>query len=280
MEVPFQRVAIVGVGLIGGSLGLALHGLEPRPHVLGVGRDRGRLDLARRLGAVDDCSLSVSDVSGCDLVVLAMPIESILSALDRLGESVSAGSVVTDVGSTKRRICAKAWQRLPRGVEFIGGHPVAGREVAGVEHSLPGLFRGAPYILCPHPGRESGGVDRLRAMLDRIGALTSVLTAEEHDRALAWVSHLPQLLSTALAAGSTADAARLSGSGFRDMIRLAGSPFSVWSGILDTNRDCVEAALSEYIGLLEAMRGRLRDGGIDKDFEAAGRIYRQTRGNP
>ncbi len=279
MEAPFQRVAIVGVGLIGGSLGMALHALEPRPYVLGIGRDPGRLDLALRLGAVDGCSLTVSDVSGCDLVVLALPIEKILSTLDQLSDSLTAGCVVTDVGSTKRTICAKAWERMPDGAEFIGGHPVAGREVTGVEHSLPELFRGAPYVLCPRPGREPRGISRLRTILDRIGARSYIMTAEEHDRTLAWVSHLPQLLSTALAAGSTDRAAGLSGSGFRDMIRLAGSPFSVWSGILETNRDCVDEALSEYIRRLEAMRSRLRDGSVARDFEAAVRVYRQTRGN-
>jgi prephenate dehydrogenase len=274
MEPEFQKVGIVGVGLIGGSLGLALKRTSPRVHIRGFGRDRTRLDIALRMGAVDDYSmLSEGAYQDRDLVLLATPVEHILETLDQLGGVLAPGTVVTDVGSTKRAICGKAWATLPEGREFIGGHPVAGREVTGVEGSRADLFVNAPYVLCTRPGSDSPSLGKMLRLVKRIGARALVMTPEEHDLAIAWVSHLPQLVSTALANAVRNCEPGIAGSGLRDMLRLAGSRYSVWESILETNRDMVDAALAGFIRELEAVRGRLASGSLAEEFDAAVRIY-------
>jgi prephenate dehydrogenase len=271
----FQQIGIVGVGLIGGSLGLEFQSIDPKPHVLGIGRDASRLQIARSLGAIDSYSVQWSDLGGCDLVILATPIEQILAAVETIGAALSAGTVVTDVGSTKRAICSAAWKRLPQEIEFIGGHPVAGRELTGVENSVSGLFRDAPYVLCPHPGRDETNLDRLKSLVEGLGARLQIMSPDEHDQALALVSHLPQLLSTALA--NVAGGHSVSGSGYRAMTRLAGSPYSIWKGILETNADNVDHALQVFIARLEQMRQALRDGSLREQFDRAAEVYRKLR---
>ncbi len=278
METLFDRIGIVGVGLIGGSLGLAIKKAAPRVHVLGIGRDATRLKVARDMGAVDDFAVDDANVlRHCDLVILATPVEHILSTLETLGERLAPGAVVTDAGSTKRRICHLAWNRLPPSVEFIGGHPVAGREVTGVENSLPGLFKNAAYVLCPRPGAVARNLSRLEFFVGLTGARPVVMTAEDHDGAIARVSHLPQLLSTALADAANSWEMRISGSGLRDMLRLAGSSYSIWKGILDSNADNIDLALEDFIRRLQEMQGALRDGRLSSTFDRARECCRKLQ---
>ncbi len=273
---PFRKVGIFGVGLIGGSLGLALKRLIPPPFVLGVGRDSGRLEIARRMGAIDGWRTeSGAELGDCDLVVLATPVEHILSVLPNLGGRVRPGSVVTDVGSTKHRICAEAWRLLPPEVEFIGGHPIAGREVAGVENCVENLFRGAPYVLCPRQDGSEANLLEVRHLVEGLGARPYVMSSEEHDRAIATLSHLPQLLSTALANVSGKERLELAGSGLRDMTRLAGSPYSVWESILATNGENIDRALGELIEHLLHVRSALRHGNLAEEFAGALEIHRK-----
>ena len=278
MEAGFNKVGIWGVGLIGGSLGLAVKRSGPRVRVLGVGRDPERLRIARHMGVVDNWQAEqTADLHECDLVVLATPVEHILATLETLGGRLQPGTVVTDVGSTKRRICAEAWAHLPSSVEFIGGHPVAGREHAGVENSIVSLFANAPYVLCPRPGAAPDNLQRLRALVERLGAHPWIMSPEEHDHAIARLSHIPQLLSTALASLSGKENLEISGSGFRDMIRLAGSPYSVWKSILETNQDNVDRVLGELIDYLERMRSALRKGDLSAEFAQAVEVYERVK---
>jgi len=153
MDRPFNTIGIVGVGLIGGSLGLALKRIDSAVRIHGIGRDVENLKIAQHMGAVDSYAVGPDkSLNNCDLVILATPVEQIRASLQTLGDRLSSGTLVTDVGSTKRSICEQAWNCLPSSVEFIGGHPVAGREVSGVENSLANLFEHAPYVLCPRPG--------------------------------------------------------------------------------------------------------------------------------
>lgn len=281
MERDFERVAIFGVGLIGGSLGLALKQSMPGIHVRGVGRVKARLELARQMGAVDDCSTRIEEaLADRDLVILAMPVDGIVTSLEAIEGALSPGVLVTDVGSTKRWICDAAWRILPHSVEFIGGHPVAGREVAGVEHSLGSLFEGAPYVFCPRPGTNSPGLPRLVRLAEEIGARPFTLTPDEHDLAVAWISHLPQLIATALAVAVRDRRTDLSGSGLRDMLRLAGSSYPVWSSILETNRDLIDQSLAGFIGELEEVRRRLQAGSLAEEFEIAARVQRVIGSRP
>jgi prephenate dehydrogenase len=274
MEQEFLRVGIVGVGLIGGSLGLALKKGSPRTHIRGFGRSRDRLEIALRMGAIDDYSTSaVSGFGDRDLVVLATPVEHILENLARLGGALAPATVVTDVGSTKRAICEKAWAVLPPGVEFIGGHPVAGREVTGAENGQVDLFVGAPYVLCPRSESDSPALQRMLRLVGKIGARPLVMSPRQHDLAIAWVSHLPQLVSTALANSVKDCNAGIAGSGLRDMLRLAGSRYSVWESILATNKDMVDEALAGFIRELETVRRGLAAGSLAEEFDTAIRIY-------
>jgi prephenate dehydrogenase len=277
MDLPFNRVGIVGVGLIGGSLGLAIKEVAPAVRIIGVGRNKTKLGLALKMGAIDDSGFGFDGLRDCDLIFLAMPVDQIIDALKLIGEFLKPGAIVSDVGSTKRLICSAAWNNMPAGVEFIGGHPVAGREVAGVGNSLSSLFAGAPYVLCPRPGFPSPGLPKLDALLGSLRARVCIMTPEEHDHAIAWVSHLPQLLSTTLANAVIGRRIDISGKGLRDMLRLAASPYSVWHGIIETNRDNIERALEDFAGHLEQIRGQLRSGSLSGEFDRANQIQAKTR---
>ena len=253
-ESPFGRIAILGVGLIGGSLGLAFKKRFSNVHIRGLGRDRARLETAKKRGAIDDLATDLSKgFKGCDLVILATPVEHILQALESLGNHLDPETVVT------------------------------GREVTGVENSLPELFQDAPYVLCPLPGARSGNLQKLLRLVEGIGASPTVMSAEEHDQIISWTSHLPQLISTALAnvyqGQETQDnkLIRASGSGFRDMIRLAGSPYLVWRGILETNDDNIDQTLEAFIRKLEKMRSDLKERRLSHDFERAVEFYNTYR---
>jgi len=278
MGTSFERVGIWGVGLIGGSLGMAIKRAAPETHVLGLGRDAARLRRAREMGAIDAFELDgLRVLRDCDLIILATPIEHILLALESLGNHLAQGAVVTDAGSTKRRICSLAWDRLPSTVEFIGGHPVAGREVTGVENSLATLFEKAPYVLCPGPRSVPGNLSRLRSLVGLLGARPVIMTPEDHDRAIARVSHLPQLLSTVLANFTDVRDTEIAGSGLRDMLRLAGSSYSVWKGIFDTNPDNIDLALEDFVRYLQTIRDAMRDGSLSAHFENAQACYRKIK---
>jgi prephenate dehydrogenase len=283
-QIPFRRVAIHGVGLIGGSLGLALKKRYPQMHIRGVGRNPERLEIAQTMGCLDDFEPDLRKALGDrDLVVLATPVEHILQTLETLGEYLAPGTVVTDVGSTKRSICRTARRVLPSSVEFVGGHPVAGREVTGVESSLADLFQGASYVLCPRAGTGPEVLKRLGLIVEGVGARALIMEAEDHDRIIAWTSHLPQLVSTALAnVASAVEApentlASVSGSGFRDGLRLAGSPYSVWGGIIETNDDNIDLALAAMIRELETMRGDLKQKRLSRHFDRAVNFYNSYR---
>jgi prephenate dehydrogenase len=278
METAFRRIGIYGVGLIGGSLGLALKRAVPQAHILGIGRSPERLRLASDMGVIDTWQLeSEADLSGRDLIILATPVDHIIETLRTLGPRLGNGAVVTDAGSTKRRICGQARSCLPSSVEFIGGHPIAGKEFAGVGSSTADLFQGAPFVLCPGPLDPSKNLDRLCILLRSIGARPLIMTAEEHDRGIARVSHLPQLLSTALANLVSDESLRFAGSGFRDMTRLAGSPYAVWESILETNCDNVDEALAELTSALERMRRSLKSEGLAAEFAGALRVYERLK---
>jgi prephenate dehydrogenase len=278
MELSFHNAAIIGVGLIGGSLGLALKQTFPSIHVRGVGRDPKRLEIAREMDAIDEIAIKVDfGLRDRDLIILATPIERILEMLPSLGACLGPGTVVTDVGSTKRMICERAWAILPPSVEFIGGHPIAGREVAGVENALPGLFMNAPYVLCPRPEMPQENLYRLRSIIEGMGARFYAMTPEAHDQALAWLSHLPQLISTGLAAATDIDLLDLSGPGFRGLTRLAASPYSIWEGILQTNADKIEQALDMFAQQIQTIREELKTNRLSAEFERAAEAYSRLR---
>jgi prephenate dehydrogenase len=268
---PFGRIAIAGVGLIGGSLAGALRQIWPSIEILALDRPEVLADAtARRL--IDRPARTIVELSDADLIVLALPVPEILKILPAIA-ALPTTPVVTDVGSTKRRICQVAADAgLAR---FVGGHPVAGSERPGLTSARPDLFDGQPWLLINTPSSPDDPVARVEKLVRSIGAVPHRIDAETHDRTMAYVSHLPQLLAVALI--NTAGAAigesglRFSGRAFGEMTRLAASPAELWEGILATNADYVADAAAAIAAELPSQAARLEmTRWIDETFHRAG----------
>ncbi len=273
-----QTVSILGVGLIGGSFGLALRSAGFKGRVLGVSSAR-TIDAARRRGAIDAGMPLAEAVAQADLVYLAQPISRILELLPEVARHAPAGCLVTDAGSTKRAIVDRAAELFGDGPTFLGGHPMAGKAQRGVELAEANLLSGAVYVLTPKEGRlpETPAVDEFVGWIRKIGATPSVLPPNVHDEVVTWTSHLPQLVSTALAlsvSGHLDDAEHLkiAGPGLRDMTRLAESPYDIWRDILITNGDNLKAAVEAFIARLKHFGDHLGASELQADFETAKKI--------
>ncbi len=272
-----ERVAIIGVGLIGGSLGLALkkHGFQGR--IAGVGRSQ-TLAKALEAGVIDEGHEELeAAVPAADLIYLATPISTILDLLPRVRQAAAAHALVTDAGSTKTQITDRATELFPgdsQGPLFVGGHPLAGSEKRGVENSHADLFCGATYVLTParRSHLETPAAREFRNWLERFGARVAVMDAALHDEIVAYTSHLPQLVATALASTvfeeTGEDNLQLAASGLRDTTRLAESPYSLWRDICLTNAENIEEALGAMLQKLEYLRDNLRSRGLEREFEA------------
>ena len=271
-------VTVAGVGLIGGSFALALRRIGYRGRILGVSSPK-TLELASQLGVIDEGRDLDSALPQSDLVYMAQPVERIIEQLGPVRERVPRHALVTDAGSTKAAIMRQARTLFADGPHFIGGHPMAGKEGRGVQLADASLFVGAPYALVPTGAAlpESPIVEEFCRWLDAMGCRGRVMRASDHDRAVAWTSHLPQLASTALAAtiGAGIEDGRdleISGDGLRDMTRLAASPYAVWSGILRTNHGPIDEALAALVRELDGLRDALKDGSEEEHFRRAQRL--------
>ncbi len=270
-----ERVAIIGVGLIGGSLGLALKKHGFCGPIAGVDKDEV-LERARAAGAIDEGFAELeSAVRGADLIYLATPISAILELLPRLRHLAPAHALLTDAGSAKSRIVERAAALFPGSPLFLGGHPLAGSEKRGVENASADLFCGARYVLTPvrRQDLETPAARDFLGWLERIGARLLVMDAEVHDEVVAWTSHLPQLVATALAAAVLekvrGDDLQLAAAGLRDTTRLAESPYALWRDICLTNTDNIQEALDALLQKLEYLRDNLRSRALEREFEAA-----------
>jgi prephenate dehydrogenase len=266
MITGWNRVTIIGCGLIGASFALALRRASACAQIAGWDSSASELDEAVRAGVIDevDQAFASEAVSSSDLIYLAMPVGEIIEFLQDRGRQIKSGAVITDAGSTKVEICRAARLHLMEAQQFVGGHPVAGSHLQGLAHARSDLFAGAPYVLVTDGDQdEIHAHTALKETLDLLGARVISMTAVEHDRAMALVSHLPQIVSSALAAVTKdqpdADALiSLSGAGYRDMTRLASSSWSMWGDILATNSTETAAALDALVGKLTAVRDELR----------------------
>jgi len=267
---PGARVAIVGVGLIGGSFALALRASGFAGRIIGVSSPEA-VRVALERGVIDE-ALPLGDAAAmADLIYLARPIDGILAVLDELDQYVRPGTLITDAGSTKSAICARAAEKIRRG-RFVGGHPMAGKEARGAGFAEASLFHGRPYIL-------TSACDELEQLIGSFGARVVRMPAEEHDALVALTSHLPQLISTALAAsiGTEPAAARVAGPAAMDLTRLALSPYEIWRDIFATNATNIDQALGVFIAKLEGLRDELRSPGIEREFENAAAAARALR---
>lgn len=269
----FQRIAIVGFGLIGGSIALAVRERWAQSLIIAVDR-KDVLEAAMRAHAADVGGDDLVMAADADLVILAAPVRQNLAMLRDLAGCVAGEAIVTDVGSTKRAVVEAAGS-LPERLTFVGGHPLAGAAVGGLPAARPDLFQGRPWILTPTLPGEDPAVLRLGAFIEGLGARVELMAPAVHDALLAHLSHLPQLAISALmhVIGAHAGEAglALSGRGLRDTTRLASSPPDIWRDILATNRDDVRRALDDLIAVLQRLRDDTGEDELQRIFESAAR---------
>src|SRR3954471_15597145 len=280
----FEKIGIVGLGLIGGSIALKSRELWPTSLVIAVDT-KDVLETAMRLHAIDVAADDLIVLAEADIVILAAPVKQNIAILGNLDEHVRQPAVVTDTGSTKREIVAAAAELPPR-FTFVGGHPLAGAAQGGLDHARPDLFVGRPWLLTPSTGarafqasdevrafqandagrafQPSDALDKLTAFIQALGAEPRIVAPDAHDRMLAFLSHLPQLAASALmqVAGGAGghDGVALPGRGLADTTRLASSPVDIWRDIAASNADQIGPALNALIAVLQDLRADLADG--------------------
>lgn len=269
-----HTLTIVGVGLIGGSIGLAAKKRGAARHVVGVGRDAGKLDEARRLGAIDAGTISLAEaLIDADLVIICTPVNQIAEQIMRVSDLCDHGAIITDAGSTKSAMVHAVEADLPSHVSFIGGHPLAGSEKTGALHAEADLFLNRWTVLTPTSRTRPGALETVRAFWEALGARVRTMSPEDHDAALALTSHLPHLLASSLAGILPDDLRDLTATGFKDTTRVAGGDPKVWTPIFQQNRSAVLAALDR----LEDRLGKFRQALASNDFAAIDQLLAQGR---
>ncbi len=274
----FNRVAIIGLGLIGGSMGLALRQAKAARQVVGYDLGKGVGEHAQKVGAIDEARPTLRDaVLGADLVIIATPVGAVRSLLQQIAGELTPGTVVTDVASTKAQVIKWAEELLPPGVAFVGGHPMTGKELSGVDAADAALFRRCIYCLTPVEHTSSTAIAKVSALVETLGARVRFLTPTEHDKQVAGVSHLPFLASVALVKTVSEDevwseAALLAASGFRDASRLAAGSPEMYRDICLTNGEAIMNWLDSYMATLTALRQK-----IANQDNALGDVFAQAQ---
>ena len=270
---PFRTVSVIGLGLIGGSIALAIRERWPATRIAGVDR-KAVLAHALSSGAIDRAADNAAGVSDADLIILAAPVRQNLKLLAEVAPRLPTSAIVTDVGSTKRGIVDAA--AVLACSSFVGGHPIGGAEQGGFGFARPDLFKHRPWIFTPVSATPAAVVDRLYEFARGVGARPSSMDAADHDRVMAFLSHLPQLTASALmdVIGSSAgeNGLRLAGRGLVDTTRLASSPPDTWRDVCATNADAIAEALDVLIDRLSGLRADLRSGdAVNRIFTEAAR---------
>jgi len=269
----FEKIAIVGLGLIGGSISVAAKQTWPAGLVIAVDR-KDVLEQAMVRHAIDVAADELYVISEADLGVLAAPVLQNVELLGQLEEVIAREAIVTDVGSTKRAI-VNAARALPPRFTFVGGHPLGGAARGGFEFARADLFTGRPWIFTPHTDGAGAAMEKLFAFATALGAMPRTMSPEEHDRVLAFLSHLPQLAASALmdvVGGGAGEALALAGRGLVDTTRLASSPVDIWRDIVSKNADRIGPALDALIEQLTRLRADLTGGEtLERLFEEAAR---------
>lgn len=274
MLAMFDTLTIVGVGLIGGSIGLAAKARGLARRVLGVGRARDSLDRACARYAIDEGFLELAAaVRQSSMVVFATPVDRIAAQVLETAAHCPAGTLLTDAGSTKARLVEEIDRQLPDHVHFVGSHPLAGSEKRGPESADANLFQDRWTVVTPTPQTNAGALERTRAFWSALGARVKVMSPEEHDRSLALTSHLPHLLAAALAGLLPAELFDLAASGFRDTTRVAAGDPEIWTAIFAHNQPAVRDALGRLAKRLDDFRHALDTG----DWKAMDSLLTQAK---
>jgi prephenate dehydrogenase len=254
-------MSIIGVGLLGGSLGLAVRSVLNDCEIVGYGYRQETLDRAVEIGAIDRGTLDLADATaGMDLVILCTPVGLFNEILPKLATSLKHGAVVTDVGSTKASVVELAGKILPDGVSFVGSHPMAGSEKRGIDFARADLFQNALCILTPVEKTDPAALAMVESFWKSLGMRTCQMHPGEHDRALAEVSHLPHALAAALVAMQSPAAMELAGKGFLDTTRIAGGDGGLWRDIFQDNAANMRTAIAKMRAMLDQFEGFLEPG--------------------
>jgi len=259
---PWPTVAIVGVGLIGGSVGLAAKARRLARRVVGIGRTRGSLDAALARGAVDVATTDLAGgVAEADLVVVAAGVSTIPALLERVDAAAPPGTLLTDAGSTKRSIVA-AWERRRRSrrCRFVGAHPIAGSHRRGPDATDAGLFTGRVTVVTPAPRTPAADAAEATRFWEGLGSGVVALAPRDHDRVLATTSHVPHLLAAALAAATPPEALRFTAGGWRDSTRIAAGDPALWADILLDNASEVTRGLTRVLRVSRSLKGAIEAG--------------------
>ena len=275
-----NSVAIFGVGLIGGSFALALRKAGFAGNIIGVSSE-ATLRRALDAGIIDNAASPREGAEQADLIYLSQPVLTILDSIPWLNDHVRPDALITDVGSTKVAIVQRAAESLTR-AQFLGGHPMAGKESRGLDSADADLFKGRTYVLTPRSPADlvTPQAVTFRTWLDRIGASSVIVDADEHDRTVALTSHLPQLASVALGmllAERDAAAKGIFGPGLVDSTRLALSAYDIWADILATNSGAIESVLEEYVNAINNLRRDLQRPEMKEHFRSAAALAQRVR---
>lgn len=276
MAREIQRITVVGVGLIGGSFAAAVHALDDAPEIYGIDVDGPSLARARKSGALDECAAPGDaraakwlSAGGCDLVILATPASAAGEWFSRMEEGGFDG-IVTDTASTKAPIVATAASTLSDMRRYVPGHPMAGSEAGGFSAARPDLFQGAYWILCPDDETDNASFLALHSLLAELGARIISIDRDEHDSAVAIVSHVPHMVASALVelagahAGKRRELLRLAAGGFKDTTRIAAGSPALWCGIAMDNREALASGLAELGGILGQFEEAVRGGDVER----------------
>jgi prephenate dehydrogenase len=277
-----RQITIIGTGLIGGSIGLALKESGFSGRIVGCDREPV-LEQALKKGIVDSIeSDPLEAMRGSQIVLLATPVGAIIELIGRLGVALPADALLTDIGGTKTEIMAQAAKVFGSSVSqrFLGGHPMAGKEYSGVEMAGPELFQDATWFVTPSPGQrlDQGVIGEFLGWIAKVGADIQSIDATEHDRLCGWISHLPQMISTGLAAtlveefGEDASLLKAGGRALREMTRISASPYGIWRDVVLTNKKNIGEALLKLEQNLAHIRENLDTRGLEDEFERAHRL--------
>lgn len=276
----FDTVAVVGVGLIGGSLAMAAKRRGVARRIIGIGRSEQKLMRAKILGAIDEYSLDIEQgAAEADLIILCTPVRLVAPTLQRMAASLKEGAIITDAGSTKREVVEQCEAVTPPGRFFVGGHPMAGSEQTGVNAARADLFVGATYALTPGAGTDLAALGKMTEFAGALGAHVEILDPAEHDQVVSVISHLPHAIASALmrlaedSHRQTGKTFGLAAGSFRDLTRIADSSPELWRDICLTNADSIAESIDGLQQILEGLKSSL----VARDGEAIERFFEQAR---
>jgi len=281
-DFSFNKITIIGVGLIGGSLGLALKENRPNFKIIGIDK-QGVIERAIARGAIDEGTVNLEEgIKEADTVILATPVKTILNLLPQINPFLKKGCLVTDTGSTKGQIVERANKILSKDTFFIGGHPMAGSEKYGIDSADPHLFQDKTYILTPTKKSNLIAIEKIFSLIEMIGANRLIINPLEHDRIVGAVSHLPQIIAVSLTntismlaqEENNNNYLKAIGEGFKEMTRIASSPYKIWEDICDTNQENILEMIQEFRNYLEAIEDKLKNdpSSLKEDFQKASKL--------